>query len=84
MGKFVLLFLIYFPFLLQAQLALTGTVKDADTGEPLPGVTIYISDLKKGSITNEAGVFSIDGLRKGKFLVEFKLIGYTALVQCST
>ena len=81
MGKFVLLFLIYFPFLLQAQLALTGTVKDADTGEPLPGVTIYISDLKKGSITNEAGVFSIDGLRKGKFLVEFKLIGYTALVQ---
>src|SRR5688572_24024233 len=68
-------------FLAYAQLTLTGTVKDADTGEPLPGVTIYISDLKKGSITTETGSFSIDHLRKGKFLIEFKLIGYTALVQ---
>src|SRR5215204_1911073 len=81
MFKFVLALLIVFPFLANAQQSLTGTVTDFETGEPLPGVTIYISDLKKGSITNEAGRFTIDGLRKGKFLIEFKLIGYTAVVQ---
>ncbi len=64
-----------------AQSTLTGVVKDSETESVLPGATVYIPDLKKGSITNEAGVFSIDGLPKGKFLVEFKLIGYTALVQ---
>ena len=55
MLKFVLSLLLALPFIAQGQLALTGVVKDADTGEPLPGVTIYISDLKKGSITNDAG-----------------------------
>ena len=65
----------------KAQYVLKGTVSDADGGASLPGVTIYIPDLKRGSITNDQGVFFIEGLRKGKFLVEFKLIGYTPLVQ---
>ena len=64
-----------------AQNTLTGVVIDSETKSPLPGVTIYISDLKKGSITSEAGKFSIVGLPKGKFLVESKLIGYTSFVQ---
>ena len=81
MRLFFLFLLFFFPFITQAQLALTGKVTDAETGEPLPGVTIYISDFKKGSITNDAGEFTVDGLRKGKFLVEFKLIGYTARVE---
>lgn len=81
MRLFFLFLLFGLPFIGQAQLALTGKVTDAETGEPLPGVTIYISDLKKGSITNDAGQFTVDGLRKGKFLVEFKLIGYTARVE---
>jgi iron complex outermembrane receptor protein len=79
-----LLFLFLFflsPFIVHGQLALTGKVTDAETGEPLPGVSIYISDFKKGSISNEAGQYVVDALRKGKFLVEFKLIGYTARVE---
>ncbi|HEU5290599.1 MAG TPA: TonB-dependent receptor [Cyclobacteriaceae bacterium] len=81
MRLFVLFFLLSFPLIAQAQLILTGKVTDADTGEPLPGVTIYISDFKKGSVTNDAGAYTLDGLRNGKFLVEFKLIGYTARVE---
>lgn len=64
-----------------AQNTLTGKVVDAETEGPLPGVTIYISDLKKGAITNEDGNFSFEGLPKGKFLIESKLIGYTSVVQ---
>jgi iron complex outermembrane recepter protein len=60
---------------------LKGLVTDAETQTALPGVTIFIPDLKKGTFTNEAGAFSIDDLPKGKFLVEVKLIGYTAIVQ---
>ena len=64
-----------------AQHTLTGKVTDSETDSPLPGVAIYIPDLKKGSITSAEGTFLIEGLPKGKFLVEFKLIGYTAQVQ---
>src|SRR5687767_786968 len=65
----------------QGQHTLTGSVTDAETNSPLPGVTMYLPDLKKGSITDDAGVVTIGGLPKGKFLIEFKLIGYTAQVQ---
>ncbi len=81
MRSFVFLISTIFSFTGHAQSTLKGIVKDSETQSFLPGVSVYISDLKKGSITNEAGSFSIEGLPKGKFLVEFKLIGYTAVVQ---
>jgi iron complex outermembrane receptor protein len=60
---------------------LRGTVIDSETNTPLPGVTVYITDLKKGTYTNESGSFSIDDLPKGKFIVEVKLMSYTSIVQ---
>src|SRR5687768_11243957 len=73
--------LLLFSFVTHGQSKLTGTITDTETNDSLPGVSIYIPDLKKGSITNELGQFSIEGLPAGKFLIEFKLIGYTPLVQ---
>jgi iron complex outermembrane recepter protein len=64
-----------------SQNVLKGSVLDAETKTSIPGVTVYIPDLKKGTYTNEAGLFSIDDLPKGKFLIEVKLVGYNALVQ---
>jgi iron complex outermembrane recepter protein len=74
-------FLLLFSFVIHGQSSLTGSVTDSETNGSLPGVSIYIPDLKKGAITNEVGRFSIDGLPNGKFLIECKLIGYTPLVQ---
>ncbi len=81
MRKLTFFFFTILSFEGLAQNTLTGVVIDSETKSPLPGVTIFISDLKKGSITSEAGKFSIVGLPKGKFLVESKLIGYTSFVQ---
>src|SRR5688572_20475603 len=81
MRKLFFYFFMILSFQGIAQNTLTGKVVDAETESPLPGVTVYISDLKKGAITNEAGNFTFEGLPKGKFLIESKLIGYTSIVQ---
>jgi iron complex outermembrane receptor protein len=64
-----------------SQHALQGRVTDEANGEPLPGVTLYIPDLKKGTATNDAGKYFFEALPKGNFLIECKLIGYTPHVQ---
>jgi iron complex outermembrane receptor protein len=81
MRALVFLISTIFSLMAHAQGTLSGVVKDSETESLLPGVTVYIPDLKKGSVTNEDGTFSIGSVPKGKFLVEFKLIGYTAQVQ---
>ena len=37
----------------------SGTVKDADSGEALIGVSIYVEKLKMGTTTNEKGYYEL-------------------------
>lgn len=53
----------------------TGKIIDGN-GDPVPGVSVMIKGTKKGTITNTAGVFSLD-VNKGETLV-FSAVGYTA------
>jgi TonB-linked SusC/RagA family outer membrane protein len=53
----------------------SGTVKDANTGLPLPGVSVKVSGSKTGTQTNASGSFSIK-TAKGQTL-EFSYVGYT-------
>ncbi|SHF44655.1 iron complex outermembrane recepter protein [Mariniphaga anaerophila] len=72
------LFLVAFLFtnLVQAQQkTITGSVVDADSGDPLPGVTIAVKGTTRGTITNFDGLYSID-VEKGETLA-FSFIGYT-------
>ena len=60
-----------------AQNSLTGKVKEASKDSTsLPGVTVYIPDLKLGAITKEDGTFTINNIPNGTFLVEVSSIGY--------
>lgn len=60
----------------------TGKVTDASTKEPLAGATVYISDLKATTTTNENGDFTFKNIPlKGKFLVEVRYIGYKTSAQ---
>lgn len=59
-----------------SKMNLSGTVTDKNTGEKLPGVTIYIPDLKTGGITDANGNFNIDNLPLKKLVFQFSLIGY--------
>ncbi len=63
-----------------AQNSIQGTVYDKDTKETLPGVAVYIPDLKVGTVTDTAGNFSFVNISRGKFLLEIKFIGYASKV----
>jgi iron complex outermembrane receptor protein len=62
----------------------SGTVKDAKTGLPIQGVSIYISDLKIGANTNSRGEFNLPNMSDGKHLVEVSHIGYNTVVEAVT
>ncbi len=88
MKRFLLFFyLIFISFISNQSLALslplkgifTGFVKDSKTGDPIEGVSIYITDLRTGSSTNSKGEYIIDNLRDGKHLIEISHLGYSTI-----
>jgi len=47
----------------------------------LAGASVYISDLKKGSIADNNGNFEINNIPSGTYLVEVKFIGYKTILK---
>jgi iron complex outermembrane receptor protein len=60
---------------------LTGTITDAEDGSPIIGATVYFPDLKKGTVSDQRGTYTMDQLPMGRMLVEFKFVGYAAEVR---
>jgi iron complex outermembrane recepter protein len=58
-----------------AQNIITGKITDKDN-KPLPGATIYITDLNKGTIAGHDGYFQLGQLPDGKLKIQFSYIGY--------
>jgi len=86
MKRFLLFFfLIFISFINNQALSLplkgilSGIVKDSKTGNPIEGVSIYITDLRTGSSTNSKGEYSIDNLSDGKHLMEISHLGYSTI-----
>lgn len=59
--------------------SLSGTIKDKKTGERLPGVNIYLPDLKVGAQSDNKGNYHIDNLPSAKVLVQVTFIGYSSI-----
>jgi len=59
-----------------AQGTIRGTVTDADTGDPLPGVNVIVLGTQFGAATDFNGVFQIPALRPGEYNVQATYIGY--------
>ena len=77
MKKAITFLLFCFPFLAMSQnYTLSGSIKDARTGEVLIGASVYIADLKRGTTTNEFGFFSLE-LPQKTSKIQFKFVGYT-------
>ncbi|MCG8803299.1 TonB-dependent receptor [Tenacibaculum finnmarkense] len=55
--------------------SISGTVKDATTGETLLGANIVIKDALKGTTTNEYGFYSMTIL-KGIYVLQISYVGY--------
>ncbi len=56
--------------------SIRGTVTDADTGEPLPGVNLIVAGTARGAATDLDGGFALTGLRTGEYSVQATYIGY--------
>lgn len=52
----------------------SGYITDKDTGEPLPGVSVYIIQLSTGTMSNEYGYFKLAAPR-GTHQIRFSSIG---------
>ncbi|NWF90740.1 MAG: carboxypeptidase-like regulatory domain-containing protein, partial [Ignavibacteriaceae bacterium] len=55
---------------------LSGTVKDAQTGEPLIGVNVLVDGTTFGAATDINGFYTINNLSPGTYKVNFSAIGY--------
>src|SRR5512137_376247 len=54
---------------------ISGTVTDATTGEPLPGVNIVVDGTTQGMVTDMDGKYSIKVANSDAVLV-FSMVGY--------
>lgn len=78
LNKSILLFVFVFIELsiTNAQNSISGTLYDAETKEALPGVNVYISDLQKGTISDNNGYYQLNNLPDGLFKIVYSFIGY--------
>ena len=59
---------------------IAGTVKDASTGEALPGVNVVIDGTTQGAVTDLNGFYNILNVRPGSYSIRASFVGYTAEV----
>jgi hypothetical protein len=60
----------------QEKFTLSGTIRDAVTGEVLIGASVYINELRNGTATNDYGFFSIS-MPAGSYSVAVTSLGYS-------
>ena len=61
-------------------MTISGFVKDLNTGESLPGATIYIPSLEQGTICNSSGFYSLS-LPLDQYSTTYSYIGYLPHIQ---
>ncbi len=76
--RFTILLLLFNSFLIYSQNTgnLSGTVKDASNGDPLPGVNVILKGTYYGAATDINGKFKISNISIGSYNVDISLIGY--------
>lgn len=58
--------------------AVTGTVSDAQTGEPISGAQVFVQGTNLGTLTDQSGAYRLEGVPGGQQTVRVRLIGYAA------
>jgi len=59
-----------------AQNTFVATLKNAETQEPLYGVTVSIKILNKGAISNAEGLVRIENIPNGTYTLELRYVGF--------
>ncbi|HHB51530.1 MAG TPA: hypothetical protein ENK75_00570, partial [Saprospiraceae bacterium] len=69
-------FVFFSSSILLAQTTITGTVKDAKTGDLLPGANIKITGKAVGTTTDFDGNFTLKTTEKPPFTIEISMLGF--------
>lgn len=80
MKFFILLIVLFSPLFLTAQGTLRGNVTD-EKNQPVAGATVYIENLRRGTLTEADGSFEIQNLQEGNLKVTFRMVGMQAVNQ---
>lgn len=59
----------------QKPMNISGTIKD-ENDIPIPGVSVFITEIKKGTVTDDTGWFSIKDINADQCHIEFSVTGY--------
>ena len=59
-----------------AQSRVTGTVKDVDTKEALPGASVVIEGTTDGATSDMTGRYALFGVRPGTYTITASFVGY--------
>lgn len=62
-------------------MVLNGQVRDASTGEPLAGVTVYVSQRRTGTATNMSGRYTLTLPSHRELEVVYSYIGYESVTR---
>ena len=79
MKKYLLIFLfiaLQTVFFSQERGRISGSITDAATGKPLPGVNVLVKGTYFGAASDMNGEFVINNVTTGSYTVEVSLIGY--------
>jgi hypothetical protein len=74
---FFLLIALFASLVTIAQGTISGTVKDAETGQPLEGASVFAQNTTKGTMTDKDGAFKLY-LEKGGYEINITFTGYAA------
>ena len=82
MKKYIFFLLVaMYSFECASQNNLKGKISNFTTDEGLPGATIFINDLKKGTTSDSTGNYIIENIPSGKFLIEFRYLGFETQIK---
>ncbi len=56
--------------------SLTGVITDSDSNEPLPGATVFVTELTTGTTSNIDGEYTISNIPYGTYTVVYSFVGY--------
>ncbi|MGP8215481.1 MAG: TonB-dependent receptor [Bacteroidia bacterium] len=76
----LILSLLMFTDITMAQ-SLSGTVTDSASHQTIPGVVVYLPQLKLGGTTDANGNYKITSVPGGTYEVEVKILGYAIITK---
>lgn len=77
---FLLCVMIVIYHFANAQNMVKGLITDQNN-KPLPGATIFIHELDKGTVSDNDGKYELRNLPNGKIKIQFSYVGYTTKIE---